>query len=128
MASKTNGDPITPSWNGETPPRPAFRAGAEELVLHQRVVIQNPEGLHMRPATAVAQAAKRFNAEATLIRGDLRVNARSAWDILLLSAAQGAEIEIEVRGPEADGALAALVDLLSTPTLPDEERALPPKG
>lgn len=128
MASKTNGDPSAPSWNGETPPRPTFRARAEDGVLHQRVVIQNPEGLHLRPAAAVAQAAHRFDAEVTLIRGDVRANARSVMDMFLLLAEQGAEIEIEVRGPEADGALTALVDILSSPVPPDDERALPPKG
>ena len=92
------------------------------------MVIQNPEGLHLRPAAAVAQAAHRFDAEVTLIRGDVRANARSVMDMFLLLAEQGAEIEIEVRGPEADGALTALVDILSSPVPPDDERALPPKG
>ncbi|HMP04494.1 MAG TPA: HPr family phosphocarrier protein [Gemmatales bacterium] len=129
MGSKANGDSLAPSWDGE-PGRPVLRSGPEASVLHQRVVIQHPDGLHLRPAVAVAQAAHRFDAEAVLIRGDVRANARSVMDMFLLLAERGTEIELEVRGPEANGALAALVDILTAPTLPeaDEDRTLPPKG
>jgi phosphotransferase system HPr (HPr) family protein len=72
------------------------------------VVITNPEGLHMRVASAIAETVRRGKSQVTLSKGEQRVEATSVWQILTIGAAQGERIEVEAVGPDA----AAVLDLL----------------
>lgn len=72
----------------------------------------------MRPASAVAGAARKFSARVTLRRGDLRVDARNVMDLLTLAAEQGSELTVEAEGPDAAAALETLSGLLAAPEPP----------
>jgi phosphotransferase system HPr (HPr) family protein len=87
--------------------------------LQQSVVITNPQGFHMRPMAAFAQLAARFDSSVTVSRPGQSVNGKSILDLMLLAAAQGTELTLEVTGPDAEAALDALVNLLKTPTEDD---------
>jgi phosphocarrier protein HPr len=87
--------------------------------LLQKVVITNPQGFHMRPMAAFAQLASRFDSSVKVSREGQSVNGKSILDLMLLAAAQGTELTLEVAGPDAAAALDALVQLLKTP--PTEE-------
>lgn len=93
----------------------------ESLV--QKVVISNPQGFHMRPMAAFAQLASRFESSVKVGREGQSVNGKSILDLMLLAAAQGTELTLEVAGPDARNALDALVNLLKTP--PTEESPEP---
>jgi phosphocarrier protein HPr len=84
--------------------------------LQQKVVITNPQGFHMRPMAAFAQLAARFESSVKVFREGQSVNGKSILDLMLLAAAQGTELTLEVAGPDAEVALGALVTLLKTPT------------
>ena len=97
--------------------------------LQQKVLITNPQGFHMRPLTAFAELAGRFQSAITVCKEDKRVNGKSPLDLMLLAAEQGTELLLEVDGPDAAAALAALVELLRRPPLDDApEPPLPQKG
>ncbi|CAN5845496.1 HPr family phosphocarrier protein [soil metagenome] len=82
----------------------------------QTVTLQNGSGLHARPARVFAKKAKEFDSDVTVRKtaGDDAelVNAKSTLSVLTLDCHQGDEIEIVTDGDDADGALAALVDLV----------------
>ena len=87
--------------------------------LQQKVVITNPQGFHMRPMAAFAQLAARFDSSVKVSREGQSVNGKSILDLMLLAAARGTELTLEVAGSDAQAALDALVNLLKTPTEED---------
>ncbi|HTU93145.1 MAG TPA: HPr family phosphocarrier protein [Gemmataceae bacterium] len=84
--------------------------------LVQKVVITNPQGFHMRPMAAFAQLASHFESSVKVCREGQSVNGKSILDLMLLAAAQGSELTLEVAGSDAQAALDALVQLLKMPT------------
>ena len=77
------------------------------------VTIVNRLGLHARAAAKFVQTASRFGAEVTVRKDGKAVNGKSIMGVMMLAAAQGAEIEISASGDEAEAALTALVELVS---------------
>lgn len=86
----------------------AFDAGQARSV---RLVVENPHGLHARPAARFVQIASRFDADvrvANVSGGRGPVTARSLNAVATLGVARGDEIEVFATGPEADRALEAV--------------------
>lgn len=81
--------------------------------LRREVVIANPQGLHLRPATAFAKLAKKFVSTITVIRDDQRANGKSPMELLLLAAEPGATVVVEVAGSDAQDAIDLLAEILA---------------
>jgi phosphotransferase system HPr (HPr) family protein len=81
--------------------------------LQRKVLITNPQGLHMRPAAAFAMVARKFQSEVCVIKDDQRVNGKSPLELLLLVALPGSELTIEVTGADASDALRELVEVVN---------------
>lgn len=79
----------------------------------QEVEIINKLGLHARASARLTQTASNFASEVWLERNGRRVNAKSIMGVMMLAAARGASIVIDTEGPDADGALRALVGLVA---------------
>jgi phosphotransferase system HPr (HPr) family protein len=92
--------------------------------LRHKVTITNPQGLHLRPITAFAEAAGRFQSSVTVVKedGGMRVNGKSPISLLGLAAEQGAELTIEVIGPDAKEAMPLLIEILSRPAPPEGDK------
>jgi phosphocarrier protein HPr len=86
-------------------------------ILRRTIQIANPQGLHMRPSAAFVQMAERFKSNVTITHEGRSVNGKSLWDLLLLAAMPGSELTLEVDGPDANQALDALANLLSSPSV-----------
>ncbi len=84
-------------------------------VLRKTVTVANPNGLHMRPATQFAQAARGFRSAVTVWNGEKRADGKSPLDLILLVALPGAELVLEVDGDDATQAIGPLADLLGSP-------------
>ncbi|MGF1664431.1 MAG: HPr family phosphocarrier protein [Kineosporiaceae bacterium] len=81
------------------------------------VRIASPHGLHARPAARFVKAAARAGVPVTVAKdGRDPVDAASMLSVLTLNAAQGDEVVLRAEGDGADGALDALVTLLSDPS------------
>lgn len=93
--------------------------------LQQTVVINNAQGFHLRPITAFAQLAARFASTVQVTRDERTVNGKSAWDLITIVAPPGSELTIQVEGPDAPAALAALVELLKNLPEPEVESPQP---
>jgi phosphocarrier protein HPr len=94
-----------------------------------RVTIQNKEGLHLRPVSAVAALAAKFDCDIYvhregmsyynfLLEGRPYMNVRSVLGFLSIGAAPGDTLEFIATGSQAADALKALAELLA-----DEEKA-----
>ncbi len=78
----------------------------------RRVRITNRLGMHARPAATFVKLAGRFRADVKLSKDGLEVNGKSIMGVLMLAAAEGADLVIRTAGedaPEAANALEALV-------------------
>lgn len=80
----------------------------------QCVVIQNPTGLHARPAVKVSKLAKTFAADVQLSvsNGETWVNAKSTHAVMKLKAVTGTLLMIRAEGADADSAVAGIAALV----------------
>ena len=77
-------------------------------------MISNRLGLHARAAAKFVHMASRFASEVSVKKDGNAVNGKSVMGIMMLAAAQGAEIEIRTEGEDADEALASLESLVTS--------------
>jgi phosphocarrier protein len=75
------------------------------------VTVQNPQGLHMRPADMLVKTAGRYTSAIVIERDGQRVDGKSILGVLTLGATQGVELTILAEGPDASEALHDIVDL-----------------
>lgn len=78
----------------------------------ETIVINNPQGLHMRPAYLFAEKAATFESEIKVTKDDLSIDGKSVLSILTLGATQGSEVTVQADGPDAEQAVAVLSSLL----------------
>jgi phosphocarrier protein len=83
-------------------------------VIERAVEVRNGRGLHARAAARFVRVANRFRARISVSRGGRTMDGKSILGILLLAAAQGARLEIQAEGDDAQAALEALVTLVET--------------
>ncbi len=76
------------------------------------VVIQNPLGMHMRPAEMFARTAMKFQSRIEVIVGSRRIDGRSMIDLMTLAATQGTNLTLEAEGADAAEAVEALARLV----------------
>jgi len=83
------------------------------MAVQHLVTLNNPSGLHARPASLFAKEAVKFKSHIKVIKDDCEYNARSIIGILSMGAANGDQLTIVAEGideKEAVEALRALVD------------------
>jgi phosphocarrier protein HPr len=80
--------------------------------LSRVATILNQRGLHARAAAKFVKLASQFDAEVEVRRGDLTANGRSIMGLMMLSAGVGNDVEVSAAGPQAEAALAAVLDLI----------------
>jgi len=78
------------------------------------IVIQNPTGLHARPAKLFVNIAKQFQADIRIYNGTKKANAKSLISMLALGVEAGTGISIVVEGADEDVALAALLEAINS--------------
>lgn len=94
---------------------PAALAEAASLAgpeLTRAIVVPLVHGLHARPAARVAELAKRFQAEVSLLALNRRANARSPVGLMSLGLRHGDGATLAAAGPDAAAALEALAELI----------------
>lgn len=78
------------------------------------VEIVNRAGMHARPAAEFVKLAGRFRSEITVAKDGLSVNGKSIMGVLMLAAAQGSRLKVVARGEDAEDAVQALEQLVSS--------------
>ena len=77
------------------------------------VQIVNRLGLHARAAAKLVHLAGRYESNITLARDGEEVDAKSILGILLLAAAQGAQVTVRCDGRDEETAHAAVLSLIA---------------
>jgi phosphocarrier protein HPr len=81
-------------------------------MLQQEIEIVNKLGLHARASAKLTQLAGKFRSEVWLTRDTRRVNAKSIMGVMMLAAAKGVKLRLEIDGPDESEAMNALVQLI----------------
>lgn len=76
-----------------------------------KLMVENREGLHARPASLIMQCASSFESQIYFILGNEKVNARSMMSVISLSAVKGTQITVEIEGIDEVQAEEAMVSL-----------------
>jgi phosphocarrier protein len=88
------------------------REGCPTPRVSRQVEVTDPLGLHLRVAAEVARLAQRFRAEVRVGCDGRTASGRSALELMTLAGASGCRLVLEADGPDAEAAVAALVDLI----------------
>jgi phosphocarrier protein HPr len=76
--------------------------------------ITNKKGLHARASRKLAELALSYESTRISVRREEdEADARSLMDLMMLGAGIGDEVEIEVRGPQAEEAMSAVEALIA---------------
>jgi phosphocarrier protein HPr len=82
--------------------------------MQTRVVkIINRFGLHSRAAAKVVTLCSKYQSTVTLALNGRRANGRQLIALLMLSASMGAQVSLEIRGPDEAKAMVAITRLIS---------------
>ncbi len=76
------------------------------------VQVRHPHGLHARAAARIVHVASRFRCNIALVCRGRRASARSIVALLMLAAAVGASVRVEVDGPDEREAIAVVAQLV----------------
>jgi phosphocarrier protein len=79
----------------------------------RKVTITNRLGLHARAAAKLVTLASKYASSVMLVVNGRRANARHFIAVLMLSAALGSPVSIEVSGPDEAEAMRAVARLIS---------------
>ena len=83
-------------------------------MLTREITVNNPVGLHARPATYFIQKANEFRAGIWVIREDRQVNAKSLLGVLSLGVTKGSSITIKADRVDEQMAIDALCELIES--------------
>lgn len=86
-------------------------AGARPV--RRTLTILNARGLHARASARFVECVERHDARARVMKDGMDVDGGSIMGLLMLAAAQGSDIVVETRGPEAAALMAALEALVA---------------
>ena len=78
--------------------------------------IINPHGLHARPAAQIVARLQQLDADVTIATDGRRADARSITAVLGLGASSGDSVTVVARGPDAERALEAVMDIVLSET------------
>jgi len=82
-------------------------------MLQREIEIVNKLGLHARAAAKLTQIAGQFKSDVWMSRNGRRVNAKSIMGVMMLAAAKGSKISVEIEGPDEVQAMEALQALIA---------------
>jgi phosphocarrier protein HPr len=82
-------------------------------MLQQSIEIINKLGLHARASAKLTQTASGFQSQVHLSRNGRRVNAKSIMGVMMLAAAKGTTVDLEIEGPDEQNAMNALITLIN---------------
>lgn len=81
-------------------------------MLEQQFMIVNKLGLHARASALFVKTASQFKSDIKVVRDGIEVNGKSIMGIMMLAAAKGTMIVLQVAGADEEDALQILGDLV----------------
>jgi phosphocarrier protein HPr len=77
----------------------------------KELLIENKLGLHARAAAQIVKSANAYTAKITLSKDGLEVDGKSIMGIMMLAAAKGTSVVLQVNGDDEEQALSGLEQL-----------------
>ena len=84
----------------------------EKVICETEVEIKNAEGLHMRPAMQFVDVSNQYDSKIIVTNGKTTVDGKSIMQMSMLAATCGTKLKIKAEGPDAEGAINALQELV----------------
>lgn len=81
-------------------------------MLKANTIIINKLGLHARAAALLSSTAARYASDIKISTQEKQVNAKSVMSLMLLAAAKGTEVTLEVDGSDETEALGGILQLI----------------
>ncbi|WP_313132955.1 HPr family phosphocarrier protein [Anaerocolumna sp.] len=78
-------------------------------MVSSKVVVNNPTGIHLRPAGLLCQLALEFNSKIDIKFNETTANAKSVLSVLGACVKTGDEIEIVCEGEDEEEALRTII-------------------
>ena len=79
-----------------------------------RFVIQDPQGIHARPAGLFIKEASQYASSVTIDKNGKQADGKKIFAVMGLGAKKGEEIQVTVEGSDEEQAAAALEAFLKT--------------
>ena len=86
-------------------------------MVKEKIVFDCEDSLQMKTVAVLIQKASQFRSTIYLIRSGRRANVKSLLGVMSLGIENGAEIEIEAEGDDAQDAVNALMSHLKNPKI-----------
>ena len=83
-------------------------------MISKAIVVQNPVGLHARPATFFIQKSNEFKSSIWVEKDARKVNAKSLLGVLSLGITKGTEVTVHADGADEKEAVIALEALVQS--------------
>ncbi|MHB0771949.1 HPr family phosphocarrier protein [Bradyrhizobium sp. 5.13L] len=93
---------------------PQAGAGVPAGAISRDLLIVNKRGLHARASAKFVQLVERFDAQVWVTRGGETVGGTSIMGLMMLAAGPGTTITVAAAGADAEGALAAITELVES--------------
>jgi len=75
------------------------------------IVVNEPNGLHLRPAGTIAELASRFRSDIEIEKDGQPVDGKSVLSIVTLAAEEGTSLVVRATGADAQEAVEQLAEL-----------------
>lgn len=83
-------------------------------MISQKITVNNPSGLHLRPAGNLCNVAIKYDSVITFSYEGGTANAKSILSVLGACVKCGDEIELVCEGADEESAMKAMVDAISS--------------
>lgn len=83
-------------------------------MIKETTKIVNKLGLHARPSAMLVTEASKYESEVYFTKNGLRVNGKSIMGVMMLAAEMGAEIIVEVNGPDEKQAMIGILKVIKS--------------
>ena len=81
-------------------------------MIRKSVTVNNPSGLHLRPAAKLSETALQFESRIALEHGNVSANAKSVLSILGACVRNGDTVQLTFDGPDEERAAEAVLSVL----------------
>ncbi len=83
-------------------------------MIERSATVTNPLGVHARPAAQLVKLSNTFESEIQLVKDAVPVNGKSIMGVMMLAAECGSSITVRAHGSDAEAAVTALTDLITS--------------
>lgn len=83
-------------------------------MVSETVTINNPQGLHMRPAGLFAKEMVAFQSDVNIVFNGKKINAKSVMNIIASCIKCGSEIVVQCTGEDEEAAMDRAMELFAS--------------